>query len=76
MNKEAHDKYRAETAARVAESERRKQPLSPEQLTSMTRGDVDVYTSDEYRYQLLHTPGFAERVDELEKGRPDPPKKK
>jgi hypothetical protein len=35
-----------------------------------------LYTSDEYRYQLLHTQGFAERVDELEKGRPDPPKKK
>ena len=76
MNKEAHEKYRAETTARLAESERRKQPLSPEQLAGMTRGDVDVLTSDEYRYQLLHTPGFAERVDELEKGRPAHPVKK
>jgi hypothetical protein len=76
MNKLEHEKYRAEIAARMAESERRKQPLTPEQLASMTYGDVDLYTSDEYRYQLLHTQGFAERVDELEKGRPDPPKKK
>jgi hypothetical protein len=76
MNKEAHDKYRAETAARLAESERRKQSLSPEQLAGMTLADVDIYTADEYRHQLRTTPGFAERVDELEKSRPARPAKK
>jgi len=76
MNKEAHDKYRAETAARLAESERRKQPLSPEQLAGMTLADVDVYTADEYRHQLRTTPGFADKVDELEKARPPRPAKK
>ena len=76
MNKEAHDKYRAETAAIVAESERRKQPLSPEQLTSMTRADFDTFTADEYRVQVRTTPGFAERDAELERARPPRPGKK
>ena len=76
MNKEAHDKYRAETAAIVAESERRKQPLSPEQLTSMTRADFDTFTADEYRVQVRTTPGFAERDAELERARPPRPDKK
>ena len=76
MNKEAHEKYRAETAARLAESERRKQPLSPEQLASMTLADVDIYTSDEYRHQLRITPGFAARVDKLEAAAPPRPTKK
>jgi hypothetical protein len=41
----------------------------------MTLADVDIYTADEYRHQLRTTPGFAERVDELEKGRPARPGK-
>ena len=75
MNKEAHDKYRAETAARLAESERRKQSISPEQLAGMTLADFDAFTSDEYRHQLRVTPGFAEKEVELEKTRPARPSK-
>jgi hypothetical protein len=75
MNKAAHEQYRAETAARLAESERRKQPLSTEQLAGMTLADFDVFTSDEYRHQLRVTPGFAEKEAELEKSRPARPNK-
>ena len=76
MNREAHDKYRAETAARLAESERRRQPISPETLATMTRADFDTFTADEYRVQVRTTPGFAERDAELERARPPRPDKK
>ena len=76
MNKEAHDKYRAETAARLAESERRRQLISPETLATMTRADFDAFTADEYRVQVRTTLGFAERDAELEKIRPPRPGKK
>ena len=74
--KDAQERINRDNAVRQAQSDARKQPLSAEEVASLTLGYVDSLSSDEYKIHVTTNPAFVTKVNELEAARGSRPRQR